>query len=246
MSSRRTPRQLLVAVLLGVLVGGGLMAVSPAGAEVSQAAASSWNKIWKKNLKPLADRRYYTKTKSRKKFATKAESSAATAAAAAASKAAADAAKAAATASAASKATDTKLGNYYTKADIDSKLGPFVNSVAATAGGDQDLALTSADNIVRSVSLMPPANGTVIVSSSGQLQGISVGISRCSISLTGELDTDAYQIVSGAAGQYHSIAGTRGFVVTKGSLLTVNLVCNEFTGDATLRDSALTAIFAPS
>lgn len=64
MSSRRSVRQLVVAVLLGVLVGGGLMAVTPAGAEVSNAVATNWKKIWKKNLRPLADRRYYTKAKS--------------------------------------------------------------------------------------------------------------------------------------------------------------------------------------
>ena len=63
MSSRRSVRQLLVAVLLGVLVGGGLMAVTPAGAEVSNAVATNWKKIWKKNLKPLADKRYYTKAR---------------------------------------------------------------------------------------------------------------------------------------------------------------------------------------
>ncbi|MBS2936762.1 hypothetical protein KDN32_03280 [Nocardioides sp. J2M5] len=64
MSSRRPVRQLLVAVLLGVLVGGGLMAVTPAGAEVSQAAATSWKKIWKKELKPLAAKTFYTKKQS--------------------------------------------------------------------------------------------------------------------------------------------------------------------------------------
>lgn len=64
MSSRRPVRQLVVAILFGVLVGGGLMAVTPAGAEVSQAVATNWKKIWKKNLKPLADRRYYTKAQS--------------------------------------------------------------------------------------------------------------------------------------------------------------------------------------
>ena len=68
MSSRRTVRQLLVAVLVGVLVGGGLMAVTPAGAEVSNAVATNWKKIWKKNLKPLADKRYYTKEQSNKKY----------------------------------------------------------------------------------------------------------------------------------------------------------------------------------
>ena len=68
MSPRRTPRQLVVAVLVGVLVGGGLLAVTPAGAEVSQVAATNWKKIWKKNLKPLADRRYYTKAQSDTKY----------------------------------------------------------------------------------------------------------------------------------------------------------------------------------
>ena len=40
------------------------MAVTPAGAEVSNAVATNWKKIWKKNLRPLADKRYYTKAKS--------------------------------------------------------------------------------------------------------------------------------------------------------------------------------------
>lgn len=40
------------------------MAITPAGAEVSSAVATNWRKIWKKELKPLADKRYYTKKKS--------------------------------------------------------------------------------------------------------------------------------------------------------------------------------------
>ena len=76
MSSRRTGRQLLVAVLLGVLVGGGLMAVTPAGAEVSNALATNWKKIWNKELKPQADQRYYTKKKSNKRYYTKSDSDA--------------------------------------------------------------------------------------------------------------------------------------------------------------------------
>ena len=101
MSSRRSVRQLLVAVLLGVLVGGGLMAVTPAGAEVSNAVATNWKKIWKKNLKPLADRRYYTKAQSDAKYSTKVET------------AAGDAAS--------NAATDTKLGGYYKKTESDAK-----------------------------------------------------------------------------------------------------------------------------
>lgn len=68
MSSRRSVRRALVALLVGVLVGGGLMAVTPAGAQVSSAVATNWKKIWKKNLKPLADKRYYTKAQSDAKY----------------------------------------------------------------------------------------------------------------------------------------------------------------------------------
>jgi hypothetical protein len=68
MSSRRSIRRPLVALLVGVLVGGGLMAVTPAGAEVSNAVATNWKKIWNKELKPQADQRYYTKKKSNKRY----------------------------------------------------------------------------------------------------------------------------------------------------------------------------------
>lgn len=112
MSSRRSVRQLIVAVLLGVLVGGGLMAITPAGAEVSQSLATSWKKIWKKELKPLADKRYYKKSQSDGKYASKAEAAAAAAAA-----------QAAAT-SAANSATDGKLGGYYKKTESDAKYAP--------------------------------------------------------------------------------------------------------------------------
>lgn len=76
MSSRRSIRRPLVALLVGVLVGGGLMAVTPAGAEVSNAVATNWKKIWNKELKPQADQRYYTKKKSNKRYYTKSDSDA--------------------------------------------------------------------------------------------------------------------------------------------------------------------------
>jgi hypothetical protein len=71
MKSRLDLRRILVAVLAGVLIGGGLMAVTPAGAEVAQSAATNWKKIWKKKLQPLADKRYYTKKQSDATFARK-------------------------------------------------------------------------------------------------------------------------------------------------------------------------------
>ena len=154
MSSRRSVRQLLVAVLLGVLVGGGLMAVTPAGAEVSSAVATNWKKIWKKNLKPLADRRYYKKAQSGATFSTKAEADAKYQPKGAYEAAGSGYAKA----------------ETYNKSEVDAKLALFVNTVAATAGGDQELTLTPAAKIVRSVSIMPPANGSVIVSGVGNIR----------------------------------------------------------------------------
>jgi hypothetical protein len=59
--------------MIGVLVGGGLLAVTPAGAEVAQLAATNWKKIWKQELQPQADKRYYKKSKADKKFAAKAD-----------------------------------------------------------------------------------------------------------------------------------------------------------------------------
>lgn len=226
MSSRRSVRQLLVAVLLGVLVGGGLTAVTPAGAEVSQAVATNWKKIWKKHLRPLADRRYYTKAQSDAKYQPKGSYETA--------------------GSGYSKAETYSKGETYSKSELDAKLAPFVNSVAATSGGDQDLALTPADQVVRSVSLMPPANGTVIVSSSAYLDSAAAGSFRCSITTGTSIDFTALQLVRPETGDAYSVAGTRGFAATKGTLFTVNLVCDEFSGEATVGDSHLTAIFAPS
>ena len=44
------------------------MAVTPAGAEVSNAVATNWKRIWNTELKPQADQRYYTKKKSNKRY----------------------------------------------------------------------------------------------------------------------------------------------------------------------------------
>ena len=231
MSARRSMRQLLVAVLLGVLVGGGLMAVTPAGAEVSNAVATNWKKIWKKNLKPLADKRYYTKSQSDAKYSTKAETAAGDAAA--------------------NAATDSKLTGYYKKAEIDAKLAPFVNSTSAFAGGSDLEALAPADEVVVSVSIMPPADGKVIVSSSAYAWTLAAGdvVVRCSITQNNTIETAFMQYANmpGAVlAESDVIAGTRGFNVTKGNLLTVNLTCDAFSGSAAVSNSSLTAIFAPS
>jgi hypothetical protein len=104
------------------------MAVTPAGAEVSSAVATNWKKIWKKNLKPLADKRYYTKAKSDAKYATKAESAASAAAALAGATSAANA------------ATDSKLSGYYKKAESDARYIPVPTVIRGVWGLSSDTA----------------------------------------------------------------------------------------------------------
>ena len=140
---------------------------------------------------------------------------------------------------------------YYTKAEVDAMVSPLTNSAAAYAGGDQQVALTTTDTVYRTVSILPPANGKVIVSSGGYIwrPGTLAFIARCSISQTSVLDGDSFQYVQkpvGAAIEGDVIGGTRGYDVAAGVMFTVNLVCDVVSGAANLSDSWLTAIFAPS
>ena len=114
MSSRRSVRRALVALLVGVLVGGGLMAVTPAGAQVSSAVATNWKKIWKKNLKPLADKRYYTKAQSDAKYQPKGSYETA----------GSGYTKAETYSKAESDAKYSAAGSSYTKAETDAKYAP--------------------------------------------------------------------------------------------------------------------------
>lgn len=75
MFSRGNLKRTVATVVAGVLIGGGVTMVSPAGAEVSQFAATNWNKIWKKKLQKKADQRYYTKALSDARYSTKTETS---------------------------------------------------------------------------------------------------------------------------------------------------------------------------
>ncbi len=59
-------------LLAGALIGGGIALVTPAGAAVQGAAAAiDWKQVWKSEIKPRADKRYYTKKKSNQRYYTK-------------------------------------------------------------------------------------------------------------------------------------------------------------------------------
>jgi hypothetical protein len=61
-----------VALSCAVLGGAAVTAVLPAtAADVGRAAATNWSQVWRNELQPLADQRYYTKKKSDRRYARK-------------------------------------------------------------------------------------------------------------------------------------------------------------------------------
>lgn len=109
-------RSIVLAATAGLLVGGMLTTVTPAGASL----ATNWKQIWKQEIKPRADKRYYTKAQSAATYETKAAHDASLgnyytkgqSDATYESKAAHDASVGAA------------LGNYYTKSQGDARYAP--------------------------------------------------------------------------------------------------------------------------
>jgi len=110
MALKNRGRTLAAGLLAGVLVGGGFAMVTPAGAAVKEAASAiNWKNIWQTEIKPRADKRYFTKKKANARFYTKIET----------------------TSIFESKvAHDASLLNYYTKADSDARYYTKVQSDA--------------------------------------------------------------------------------------------------------------------
>jgi hypothetical protein len=77
--------------------------------------------------------------------------------------------------------------------------------------------------------------------------GTSV-IARCSLTTGTTVDGTAMQYVEiqGNPNASDVVSGTRGYDVAAGDNLTVNLVCDEFSGQANVSDTWISAIFVPS
>jgi hypothetical protein len=119
--------------------------------------------------------------------------------------------------------------------------------LAVHAGGNQNEVVTVTNEVVRSVSLTVPVAGTVIVNSTANAEDSNAGDDVwCSITTGTTVDVAFLQQWESAGfdGSLAQLAGTRGFDVTAGQALTVNLVCRHFGGGSSIiLDSALTAIF---
>jgi hypothetical protein len=122
--------------------------------------------------------------------------------------------------------------------------------VAAYAGGNQLVELTPADVVVRSVTLNAPVPGRVIINASGYFlfqSAVAADGARCSITTTEEVDFNRLIIAGESAVSSTTslpFSGTRGLAVAGGPV-AINLVCDEFTGDTSVGDTQLTAIFIP-
>jgi hypothetical protein len=121
---------------------------------------------------------------------------------------------------------------------------------AVFASGDQVQELTDIeDRTVRSVTINAPAPGQIIVNASGYFTLADTAepdAARCSIT-TGTIVDLTHRILveeqSVAAMSRVPFGGTRGLVVDAAGPVTINLVCNEVSGNVSVENSSLTAIY---
>jgi hypothetical protein len=122
--------------------------------------------------------------------------------------------------------------------------------VAAHAGGNQIEPLEDGvPEVVRSVSLIAPSSGVVIVTSTANAMAPNAEDTvACSITTATIPEAAFVQFWEspGAIGDAEQLAGTRGFDVPAGPF-TVNLACvyTSVGSGGSISDSALTAIFIP-
>jgi ell wall binding domain 2 (CWB2) len=124
--------------------------------------------------------------------------------------------------------------------------GHYPLAVYAQGEQSEDLQVALTTEVVRSVTLTAPVAGMVIVNSTANAVEVIAGEwVYCSISTGTTLNSGFVQewYSPGGGSPNAQLAGTRGFDVTAGETLTVNLVCIGGSGSSTIQDSALTAIF---
>lgn len=118
-------------------------------------------------------------------------------------------------------------------------------SVAPTP--NSSILLSTSDAIVRSTSVVPPRDGHVIFNAQMWFTCTSAAacVARCSVNPGGTtLDTSRFAITSVPNGQYQTMSVAGALPVTANNMLTLNLVCDMFTGVGSIGDPSLTAIYS--
>jgi hypothetical protein len=121
---------------------------------------------------------------------------------------------------------------------------------AEYVGGNQNVALGSQDSAIRTVTMVLPAPGFVIVNASGyfSLESANFDAARCSIT-TGDRVETGYSIRVDDSGHseghpFLPFGATRGFFPGAGTF-TVYLACIEEAGTVSVSDTNLTALYVP-
>lgn len=119
---------------------------------------------------------------------------------------------------------------------------------AGFSGANTTTVLTPTDTVFGTVTITAPTAGRIIANGSGYFtfsDAAVADVARCEIT-TGTTLTGASLIIVGEttvnAMNFVSFGGTRGFSVAAGTH-TINLVCDEFSGNTSIGDPQLTAIF---
>jgi hypothetical protein len=124
---------------------------------------------------------------------------------------------------------------------------------AAFAGGLQELTLTAAPLVVRSVSLVVPAGGTVVTHASALGIAASAAADSAQCSLTETTFDFNFRTAFGdslvaatSTRLLFPVALTRGFTVAAAGTFTVNFICRSVAGTTEMQDSSLTATYFPA
>lgn len=126
-------------------------------------------------------------------------------------------------------------------------------AVAAWAGGPQSMALSSADQIVRTITLNLPGKGLVMVNASGYCNfyytADPASYCRCSISQGSTVDFSNLMIAGSddplrPVPDFMAFGATRAFPLNTGTQ-TFNLVCNGVASDnlVSVDDTQINAVF---
>jgi hypothetical protein len=146
------------------------------------------------------------------------------------------------------------IGNAFAEKVVVIPLGSSdVPNTAQFSGGDQSFGLTvNQDDIVRSITINAPVDGTILITASGGAWFKSANWDRALGSITDSTTVNVKYVIAVndfsntlvSSNVYQSFAGTRGFKVVAGTYI-YNLVFHLHAGSIDIRDSNMTAIFIP-
>ena len=137
----------------------------------------------------------------------------------------------------------TSAGLQELVADVATKAAASdVPTVAFSTGNDNE-AVTTTPETLRTVTLVPPSDGTVVAQSNSNTDNGDGEQTQCSITTGTTIDSAYNQWAGSGTANYHMLSGLRAFDAQAGVPLTINLVCRASVGSVTMFDSNLSAVF---